>query len=149
MLVQSRSIACSVFARTRLLGSAALQRGSPEAGARRGAQGGSIVFVSSYTAYRAEAPIALYAVSKTALVALSKALAEELGPAGIRVNCVAPGARPRPPRHRPPTALPRGLPAGRARAGQAGRGPLATRQTCLPQLSGFPIWRVVLHEKQA
>ncbi len=92
MVVQSRSIACSEFARMRLLGSAALQRGSPEAGARRGAQGGSIVFVSSYTAYRAEAPIALYAVSKTALVALSKALAEELGPAGIRVNCVAPGA---------------------------------------------------------
>jgi len=80
----------------RLLGSAALQRGSPEAGARRGAQGGSIVFVSSYTAYRAEAPIALYAVSKTALVALSKALAEELGPAGIRVNCVAPAAAPAP-----------------------------------------------------
>ena len=58
------------------------------------AQGGSIVFISSYTAYHAEAPIALYAVSKTALVALGKALAEELGPAGIRVNCVAPGAEP-------------------------------------------------------
>lgn len=56
-------------------------------------QGGSIVFISSYTAYHAEAPIAMYAVSKTALIALAKALAEELGPAGIRVNCVAPGAR--------------------------------------------------------
>ena len=33
----------------------------------------------------------MYAVSKTALVALGKALAEELGPDGIRVNCVAPG----------------------------------------------------------
>ena len=32
-----------------------------------------------------------YAISKTALVALTKALAEELGPDGIRVNCVAPG----------------------------------------------------------
>ena len=55
------------------------------------AQGSNIVFISSYTAYHAEAPIAMYAVSKTALVALAKALAEELGPAGIRVNCVAPG----------------------------------------------------------
>ena len=35
--------------------------------------------------------ICRYAVSKTALVALTKALAEELGPDGIRVNCVAPG----------------------------------------------------------
>lgn len=34
-----------------------------------------------------------YAISKTALVALTKALAEELGPDGIRVNCVAPGKR--------------------------------------------------------
>lgn len=54
-------------------------------------QGACICFISSYTAYHAEAPIAMYAVSKTALVALSKALAEELGPDGIRVNCVAPG----------------------------------------------------------
>ena len=51
------------------------------------------MFISSYTAYHAEAPIAMYAVSKTALVALGKALAEELGLAGIRVNCVAPGAQ--------------------------------------------------------
>jgi NAD(P)-dependent dehydrogenase (short-subunit alcohol dehydrogenase family) len=54
-------------------------------------QGSSIVFISSYTAYKAVAPIAMYAVSKTALVALSNALAEELGPEGIPVNCVAPG----------------------------------------------------------
>ena len=33
----------------------------------------------------------MYAVSKTALLGLTKALAEELGPDGIRVNCVAPG----------------------------------------------------------
>lgn len=38
----------------------------------------------------------MYAISKTALVALTKALAEELGPEGIRVNCVAPGAAPLP-----------------------------------------------------
>ena len=33
----------------------------------------------------------MYAVSKTALVGLTKALAGELGPLGIRVNCIAPG----------------------------------------------------------
>lgn len=34
---------------------------------------------------------AAYSASKGALIALSKALAKELGPSGIRVNCVAPG----------------------------------------------------------
>ena len=53
----------------------------------------SIVFVSSVTAFRPEAPLGMYAVSKTALVALSKALAEELAPQ-VRVNCVAPGTVP-------------------------------------------------------
>ena len=36
-------------------------------------------------------PDMLHAVSKTALLGLTKALAEELGQQGIRVNCVAPG----------------------------------------------------------
>lgn len=53
--------------------------------------GGAIVFVSSYTAFNPTPPVAMYAVSKTALVGLTKALAEELGPDGIRVNCIAPG----------------------------------------------------------
>lgn len=53
--------------------------------------GGAIVFISSYTAFNPTPPIAMYAVSKTALLGLTKALAEELGPDGIRVNCVAPG----------------------------------------------------------
>ncbi|CAK0784586.1 hypothetical protein CVIRNUC_007790 [Coccomyxa viridis] len=57
-------------------------------------KGSSIIYISSYTAYHPEAPIAMYAISKTALVALTKALAEELGPDGIRVNCVAPGTVP-------------------------------------------------------
>lgn len=56
--------------------------------------GGSIVFISSYTAFNPAPPIAMYAVSKTALLGLTKALAEELGPDGIRVNCVAPGIVP-------------------------------------------------------
>ena len=57
-------------------------------------QGSSVVMVSSYAAYHAEPPIAMYAVTKTAVVALSKALANELGPEGIRVNCIAPGWAP-------------------------------------------------------
>lgn len=32
-----------------------------------------------------------YSVSKTALIGLTKVLAQELGPEGIRVNCIAPG----------------------------------------------------------
>eukprot|EP00887_Chlorella_sp_A99_P006257 scaffold3.g6257.t1 len=47
-------------------------------------RGGSVVFVSSYTAFNPTPPIAFYAVSKTALLGLTKALAEELGPDGIR-----------------------------------------------------------------
>jgi dehydrogenase/reductase SDR family protein 4 len=36
----------------------------------------------------------MYAVSKTALLGLTKGLAAELGPAGVRVNCLAPGIVP-------------------------------------------------------
>ncbi|KAF4687923.1 Dehydrogenase reductase SDR member 4 [Perkinsus olseni] len=36
-------------------------------------------------------PLAVYGVTKTALTGLMKALAQELGPEGIRVNALAPG----------------------------------------------------------
>lgn len=55
-------------------------------------RGGSIMFISSVSAYTSPAPIAMYGISKTALLALTMGLAQELGPQGIRVNCVAPGA---------------------------------------------------------
>lgn len=61
---------------------------------RNGSSGGAIVFISSYSAYNPVPPIAMYAVSKTALLGLTKALAEELGPDNIRVNCIAPGIVP-------------------------------------------------------
>ncbi|GLC38050.1 hypothetical protein PLESTB_000442300 [Pleodorina starrii] len=56
--------------------------------------GASIVLVSSVTAFNPPEPIAMYAVSKTALLGLTKGLAAELGPQGVRVNCVAPGIVP-------------------------------------------------------
>lgn len=55
------------------------------------ASSGSILFVSSVTAYQPEPPLAMYAISKTALLGVVKALAKELGPRGIRVNGLAPG----------------------------------------------------------
>ncbi|KDD75307.1 hypothetical protein H632_c753p0 [Helicosporidium sp. ATCC 50920] len=57
-------------------------------------RGSSIVYVSSFAAYQPSAPIAMYAVSKTALLGLTKAMAAELGPQGIRVNAVCPGVVP-------------------------------------------------------
>ena len=53
--------------------------------------GGSIVFISSTAGQRGEARHSAYAASKGALIAYTKSLAAELGPRGIRVNCVAPG----------------------------------------------------------
>jgi len=52
---------------------------------------GSLVFVSSTAAQRGEARHSAYAASKGALISYTKSRAAELGPRGIRVNCVAPG----------------------------------------------------------
>jgi 3-oxoacyl-[acyl-carrier protein] reductase len=53
--------------------------------------GGAIVFVSSTAGQRGEARHSAYAASKGALISYTKSLAVELGPRGVRVNCVAPG----------------------------------------------------------
>ena len=52
---------------------------------------GSIVTVSSVWGQAGASCESHYAASKAALIGLTKSLALELGPSGIRVNCVAPG----------------------------------------------------------
>jgi 3-oxoacyl-[acyl-carrier protein] reductase len=52
---------------------------------------GCLIFISSTAGQRGEAGHGAYASSKGALISYTKSLAAELGPRGIRVNCVAPG----------------------------------------------------------
>ena len=52
---------------------------------------GSIVTVSSMWGQVGASCEAAYSATKGAVIALTKALAQELGPSGIQVNCVAPG----------------------------------------------------------
>lgn len=52
---------------------------------------GSVVTVSSMWGQVGASCEAAYSATKGAVIALTKALAKELGPSGIRVNCVAPG----------------------------------------------------------
>ena len=52
---------------------------------------GSVVTVSSMWGQVGASCEAAYSAPKGAVIALTQALAKELGPSGIRVNCVAPG----------------------------------------------------------
>ena len=52
---------------------------------------GSVVTVSSMWGQVGSSCEAAYSATKGAVIALTKALAKELGPSGIRVNCVSPG----------------------------------------------------------
>jgi NAD(P)-dependent dehydrogenase (short-subunit alcohol dehydrogenase family) len=52
---------------------------------------GSIVNVSSGLGLRPQAKMSAYSSTKAAMIAMTQALAHEVGADGIRVNCVAPG----------------------------------------------------------
>ena len=54
-------------------------------------QSGCIITVSSMWGEVGASCEAGYSATKGAVIALSKALAKELGPSGIRVNCITPG----------------------------------------------------------
>ena len=53
--------------------------------------GGAIVNLASETAYSGSHHTTHYVASKAAVIGLTRAFARELGPAGIRVNAIAPG----------------------------------------------------------
>ncbi|HXB74867.1 MAG TPA: SDR family NAD(P)-dependent oxidoreductase [Candidatus Acidoferrales bacterium] len=52
---------------------------------------GSIILFSSIRAVNVEPGQSIYAGTKAALVQMARGLASELGPDGVRVNCIAPG----------------------------------------------------------
>ena len=58
--------------------------------ARRG--GGSIIMLGSISWMRGRPGMAGYTTAKAAINGLTRTLARELGPSGIRVNCIVPGA---------------------------------------------------------
>ncbi len=58
------------------------------------ARGGAIVNVASITFFGGWPELSAYVSTKGAAVALTRALARELGPLGIRVNAISPGAIP-------------------------------------------------------
>ncbi len=53
---------------------------------------GAILYISSMWGQTGASCEAAYSASKAALIGLTKALAKETGPSGVRVNCLCPGA---------------------------------------------------------
>ncbi len=59
--------------------------------ARRMTGGGAIVNLASTAGIRGGSGITAYSTSKAAVMGMTRAMANELGPVGIRVNAIAPG----------------------------------------------------------
>lgn len=101
---------------------------------------GHIVMISSTAGQRGEAYHADYAVTKGALISLTKSLSSELGPRGIRVNCVAPGwvetdmSRPTLSQRESAAKVLAGIPVGRVASPREIAGPVLF--LCTP-LAGF------------
>lgn len=68
------------FLLSKLVGAHMMERGS-----------GSMINVASVAGFKAAPMLGCYSVSKSALVMLTRVTASEWGPAGVRVNCIAPG----------------------------------------------------------
>ncbi len=54
-------------------------------------QSGSIIFLSSMWGETGASCEVVYSASKAAIIGLTKALAKEVGPSGVRINCISPG----------------------------------------------------------
>ncbi len=52
---------------------------------------GSLIFTASTGAFRGHAGMPAYAATKAGVINLVRALADELSPTGVRVNCICPG----------------------------------------------------------
>lgn len=89
---------------------------------------GVIINISSLNARRPQPPAVDYAAAKAALTNLSKELAEEVGPRGVRVNTVSPG-----PTRTPIWEAPEGFGAGLARAADAEQSEFLER---MPNIAG-------------
>lgn len=75
--------------RTHLTGAFALTRAVAPGMLARGR--GSLVFVSSMTAYMGMPLVTGYATAKTGVIGMVRTLSSEFAPKGVRVNAVAPG----------------------------------------------------------
>lgn len=54
-------------------------------------RGGSIINISSVVGVSGNAGQCNYSASKAGMIGLSKSIAKEMGPRGVRSNCIAPG----------------------------------------------------------
>ena len=102
---------------------------------------GSIVNVSSINARVPQGRVIDYAAAKAALTNLSRTLAEELGPQGVRVNTVSPG-----PTRTPPWETPDGFAAELARAAGLDHAEFLAR---FPQAAGISTGRLTEPEEVA